>query len=94
MPVYAQVSIDDYLYDFDYGIRIVEKIYSGFDIKVTSETRSSYEHVRDSVQSAIADGTSSLEDAWGCYLAGSKTSICTTTIVQFRKLQSISFFLQ
>lgn len=69
LPVYAQVSIDDYLSDFDYGVRTVEKIYSGFGIKVTAETRPSYEHVRDSVRSAITDGASCLEDAFGCYLA-------------------------
>lgn len=69
MPAQAQVSIDDYLSDFDYGIRAVENIYSGFDIKVTSETRQSYEHVKDSIRATIADGLSGFEDAFGCYLA-------------------------
>lgn len=66
---YAQVSIDDYLSDFDYGVDMVETAYSGFGNKVTERTRASYMAVKDSVRSSIMTRQTTLEDAFGCYLA-------------------------
>lgn len=51
----AQVSRDDYLADFDYGVDMVETIYSGFDYKVTDCTRTSYFALKDSLRTAIAN---------------------------------------
>lgn len=66
---YAQVSLEDYLADFDYGVRIVEKVYSGYGQKVTEKTLASYQLTKDSVRNAILSGDSSFEDAFGYYLA-------------------------
>ena len=30
ISAYAQVSREDYLSDFDYGVQMVEKVYSGY----------------------------------------------------------------
>lgn len=69
-PVYAQqVSGEDWLADYDYGVRMVEQVYSGFDLKVTEENRGQYEGMRDSLRTVIAKDPSAFEDAFGCYLA-------------------------
>ena len=67
--VYAQVTREDNLTDFDDGVKVVEKVYSGFGLKVTEETRPSYQHAKDSLRAAISNGSSTFEDAFGCYLA-------------------------
>lgn len=65
----AQVSRDDYLADFDYGVDMVETIYSGFDYKVTDCTRTSYFALKDSLRTAIANNQTEFGEAFGCYLA-------------------------
>lgn len=69
MPARAQVSIEDGLSDFDYGVGMVEKAYSGFGVKVTENTRAAYVSFRDSVRTALAAGEMPFEDAFGRYLA-------------------------
>lgn len=69
ISAYAQVSREDYLSDFDYGVQMVEKVYSGYGQKVTAETLESYQQTKDSVRTAILNGSSTFEDAFGFYLA-------------------------
>lgn len=66
---FGQMSVEDCLYNFDIGVEFVENVYSGFDHKVTDKTISSYEFTKDSLRTAIKEGTSSFEDIFGCYLA-------------------------
>lgn len=66
---FGQMSVEDCLYNFDMGVEFVENVYSGFDHKVTDKTISSYEFTKDSLRTAIKEGTSSFEDIFGCYLA-------------------------
>lgn len=66
---FGQISVEDYLFDFDIGVKLVENIYPGFDHKVTDKTISSYEFTKDSLRTAIKEGTSSFEDVFGRYLA-------------------------
>lgn len=67
--LFGQMSVEDLLSDYDHGVGVVERIYSGFPIKVTDRTKASYTRVKDSLRTVIGDGTSSFEDAFGCYLA-------------------------
>lgn len=69
MPARAQLSVEDCLSDFGYGVGMVEKAYSGFDFKVTDSTRAAYVSFRDSVRTALAAGEMPFEDAFGRYLA-------------------------
>lgn len=68
-PAFGQLTTADYLADFDEGTRIVEKYYSGFKYKVTERTAASYQAVKDSVRTLVADGAVPFEDAFGRYLA-------------------------
>ena len=63
IQAFAQVE------DFDLGVRTVEKNYAGFGDKVTESTGAAYVAVKDSLRSMLAEGTTSFEEAFGCYLA-------------------------
>ena len=69
VQAFAQVSFANLLRDFDEGISAVERNYAGFSDKVTDRTRAVYESLKDSLRTALAGGTASFEDAFGCYLA-------------------------
>lgn len=55
--------------DFDIGVCAVEQNYAGFSDKVTDLTSAAYASVKDSLRMALAEGTTSFEEAFGCYLA-------------------------
>lgn len=65
----AQMTRDENLADFDYGVNMVETIYSGFDYKVNDNTKESYIVLKDSLRTAIGKEQTRFGDAFGCYLA-------------------------